>query len=161
MGSVLSSKFYILHKWLTSLYIFSHTFLCSWHYTLLSTPFVRHPSQSEFHYSRRISAEGIIYYSAILSVRGKQKLVSLSASKVQFLHLSTQHNLPRSYPSFVDDTQFPPFNALNIRGLYFTRKLTLETHIFAICRAPLMKLCVLCLIFFLTPPQWQTLYKNT
>ncbi|MPC56848.1 hypothetical protein E2C01_050814 [Portunus trituberculatus] len=54
---------------------------------------------------------------------GEENLVVFNASKTQFLHLSTLHNLPENYPLFLNDTQLSPFSILNILGLSFTHNL--------------------------------------
>ncbi len=57
---------------------------------------------------------------SVISDWGRANLVKFNASKTQFLHLSTRHNLPETYPLFFSDTQLSPSSTLNILGLSFT-----------------------------------------
>ena len=82
-----------------------------------------------------------------------------NASKTQFLHLSTRHNLPNNYPLFFKDIQLSP-SALNIIDLYFTCNLNWKLHI-SLAKTASMKLGVLSrLRQFYSPPQLLTLYRG-
>ena len=84
-----------------------------------------------------------------------------NASKTQFLHLSTRHNLPDNYPLFFNDTQLSPSSTLNILGLSFTKNLNWKFHISSLAKTASMKLGVLCrLRQFFSPYQLLTLYRG-
>ena len=83
---------------------------------------------------------------------GKANHVLFNASKTQFLHLSTRHNLPNDYPLLFIDTQPSPSPTLNILGLSFTCNLNRKFHI-SLAKTASMKLGVLShLRQFFSPP---------
>ena len=65
-----------------------------------------------------------------------------NASKTQFFHLSSRHNLPNNYPLFFTDTQLSPSSTLNILSLSFTYNLNWKLHI-SLAKTASMKLGVL------------------
>ncbi len=65
-----------------------------------STSFDRRPTLQGLQDSRLEAAERLTSDLALISDSGRRNLVSLNASKTQFLYLSTRHNLPNSYPLF-------------------------------------------------------------
>ncbi|MPC31099.1 hypothetical protein E2C01_024378 [Portunus trituberculatus] len=73
--------------------------------------------------------------------RDKENLVVFNASKTQFLHLSTQHNLLDNYPLFFNDTQLSPSSTLNILGVSYN--LNWKLHISSLAKTASMKLGVL------------------
>ncbi len=92
-----------------------------------STSFDRRPTLQDLQESRLEAAERLTSDLALISDWGRRTLVSFNASKTQFLHLSTRHNLPNSYPQFFDNTQLSPSSTLNILGLSFTTQSTQES----------------------------------
>ena len=84
-----------------------------------------------------------------------------NASKTQFFHLSTRHNLPNNYPLFFSDTQLSPSPTLNILGLSFTSNLNWKLHTSSLAKTASMKLSVLSrLRQFYLPLQLLTLYRE-
>ena len=84
-----------------------------------------------------------------------------NASKTQFLHLSTRHNLPNNYPLFFNDTQLSPSSTLNILGVSFTQSLNWKFHISSLAKTASMKLGVLNrLRQFFSPQQLLSVYKG-
>ena len=82
-------------------------------------------------------------------------------SVVQFLYLSTRHNLPNNYSLFFNDTQLSPSPTLNILGLSFTCNLSWKLHISSLAKTASVKLGVLShLCQFYSPPQLLTLYRG-
>merc|ERR1711980_39032 len=79
----------------------------------------------------------------IISDWGRRNLVSFNASKTQFLHLSTRHNLPDDYPLFFDNTQLSPYPTLNILGLSFTQNHNWKFHISSLAKSASSRLGVL------------------
>ena len=73
-----------------------------------STSFHRRPTLQEGHTSRMEASERLTSDLSKISDWGKTNLVLFNASKTQFLHLSTPHNLPNNYPLFFIDTQLSP-----------------------------------------------------
>ncbi len=70
-----------------------------------STSFDRRPTLQDLQDSRLETAECLTSDLALISVWFRRNLVSFNASKTHFLHLSTRHKLPNSYPLFFDNTQ--------------------------------------------------------
>src|SRR6201990_2527222 len=60
---------------------------------------------------------------------GRENMVVFNASKTQFLHLSTRHNLPHNYDIFLENTRLKPSFVLNILGVSFSRDLSWKDHI--------------------------------
>src|ERR1700755_2019506 len=87
-------------------------------------------------------------------------MVVLNASKTQFLHLSTRHNLPYNYGIF-ENTQPKPSSVLNILGVSFSRDLSWKDHITSLSKQASKSLGVLSrLRSFFTPPQLLALYRG-
>ncbi|KAL7645480.1 UNVERIFIED_CONTAM: hypothetical protein RMT77_003866 [Armadillidium vulgare] len=83
-----------------------------------------------------------------------------NASKTQFLHLSTRHNLPPNY-IFFENTQLKPSSLLNILGVSFSRDVSWKDHITSLSKQASKKLDVLRrLQNFFTPPQLLVLYRD-
>ncbi len=79
--------------------------------------------------------------------------------KTQFLHLTTRHNLPNSYPLFFDNTHVSP-STLNILGLFITQNLNWKLHISSLTQSASSKLGVLYrLRQFLFPAQLMSIYR--
>ncbi len=92
---------------------------------------------------------------------GRRNLVSFNASKTHFLHLSTRHNLPNSYPLFFDNAQLSPSSTLNILGLSFTQNLNWKLHISSLTKSASSKLGVLYRVRqFLSPAQLISIYRS-
>ncbi len=85
-----------------------------------STSFDGRPTLQDLQDSRLEAAERLTSDLAIISNLGRRNLVSFNVSKAQFLHLSTRHNLPNSYPLFFDNKHLSHSSTLNILGLSFT-----------------------------------------
>ncbi|MPC51106.1 hypothetical protein E2C01_044945 [Portunus trituberculatus] len=64
-----------------------------------------------------------------ISDQDRENLVEFKASKTQFLHLSTRHNLPDNYSLFFNNTQLSPSSTLNILHLSFAHNLNWKLHI--------------------------------
>ena len=128
-GSVLSPTLFLLFindlLSSTSCPIHSYADDSTLHY---STSFNSRPSQQVLQASRLDAAERLTSDLSIISDWGKRNLVSFNASKTQFLHLSTRHNLPNNYPLFFDDTQLFPSSSINILGLYISYSLKWKLH---------------------------------
>ena len=126
-----------------------------------STKFDRRPTQQELINSRRDAIERLTSDLSLISDWGKANLVLFNASKTQFLHLSTRHNLPDSYPLFFDDTHLSLSSTLDILGLSFTKNLNWKLHISSLAKTASKKLGVLWrLRQHFSPPQLLTLYRG-
>ncbi|MPC65896.1 hypothetical protein E2C01_060034 [Portunus trituberculatus] len=75
------------------------------------------PTLQEVSRSRRDATERLTSDFPKISDWGRENLVVFNASKTQFLHLSTRHNLPDNYPLFFSDTQLSPSSTLIILGI--------------------------------------------
>ncbi|KAL7640936.1 UNVERIFIED_CONTAM: hypothetical protein RMT77_008073 [Armadillidium vulgare] len=88
-------------------------------------------------------------------------MVVFNATKTQFLHLSTRHNLPRNYDIFFENTQLRPSSVLNILGVSFSRDLSWTDHITSLSKQASKRLGVLRrLQYFFTPPQLLAVYRG-
>ncbi|KAL7629944.1 UNVERIFIED_CONTAM: hypothetical protein RMT77_014945 [Armadillidium vulgare] len=88
-------------------------------------------------------------------------MVIFNASKTQFLHLSTRHNLPHNYDIFFENTQLEPSSVLNILGVSFSRDLSWKDHITSLSKQASKRLGVLRrLQNYFTPPQLLALYRG-
>ncbi|KAL7630252.1 UNVERIFIED_CONTAM: hypothetical protein RMT77_019605 [Armadillidium vulgare] len=88
-------------------------------------------------------------------------MVVFNASKTQFLHLSTRHNLPHNYDIFFENTQLKPSSVLNILGVSFSRDLSWKDHITSLSKQASKRLGVLRRLHsFFTPPQLLALYRG-
>src|ERR1044072_2197184 len=88
-------------------------------------------------------------------------MVVFNATKTQFLHLSTRHNLTHNYDIFFENTQLKPSSVLNILGVSFSRDLSWKDHITSLSKQASKRLGVLRrLQHFFTPPQLLALYRG-
>ena len=161
-GSVLSPTLFLIFiddlLNLTSCPIHSYADDSTLHF---STSFSRRPTQSDLDHSRRDAMERLNSDLALISDWGATNLVTFNASKTQFLHLSTRHNLPTNYPLFFNDTQLHPSSTLDILGLSFTKSLNWKLHISSLTKSASKKLGVLFrLRQFFAPHQLLALYKG-
>ncbi len=121
-----------------------------------STSSDRKPTLQELQDSRMKAAERLTSDLAIIFDWGGRNLESFNASKTQFLHLSTRHNLPNSCPLFFDNKQV----TLNILGLSNTQNLKWKLYISLTKSAP-SKLGVLYLLRqCLSPAQLMSIYRG-
>ena len=88
-------------------------------------------------------------------------MVVFNATKTQFLHLSTRHNLPHNYDIFFENTQLRPSSVLNILGVSFSRDLSRKDHITSLSNQASKRLGVLRrLQNYFTTPQLLDLYRG-
>ena len=126
-----------------------------------SMAFPSRPTQQQVINSRSNALERLTSDLSLISDWGKTNLVMFNASKTQFLHLSTRHNLPNNYPLFFNDTQLSPSPTLNILGVSFTQSLNWKFHISSLAKTASMKLGVLNrLRQFFSPQQLLSVYKG-
>ncbi len=111
-----------------------------------STSFDRRPTLRDLQDSRLEAAEHLKSDLALISDWERRNLVSFNASKTQFLHLSTRHNIPNSYPLFFDNTQLSPSSTLNILGLSFTQNLNWKLHISSLSLNQLPRSWAFCVV---------------
>ena len=161
-GSVLSPTLFLLFindlLDLTSCPIHSYADDSTLHF---STSFQRRPTQQELEISRGDAMEHLTSDLSLISDWGRKNLVTFNASKTQFLHLSTRHNLPNSYPLYFNDTQLSPSSTLDILGLSFTKSLNWKLHISSLTKTASQKLGALFrLRQFFTPHQLLALYRG-
>ena len=161
-GSVLSPTLFLIFindlLSLTQCPIHSYADDSTLHY---STSFTRRPNSQELTASRLDAAQRLTSDLSLISDWGRRNLVSFNASKTQFLHLSTRHNLPDSYPLFFNDTQLSPSSTLDILGLSFTKSLNWKFHISSLAKAASQKLGVVWRLRpFFSPPQLLALYRG-
>src|ERR1044072_3783018 len=96
---------------------------------------------------------------SLISNWGRGNMVAFNASKTQFLHHSTRHNLPHNYDIFFENTQLKPSSLLNILGVSFSRDLSWKHHITSLLKQASKRLGVLRgLQYFFTPPQLLALH---
>src|ERR1700755_775199 len=92
---------------------------------------------------------------------GRENMVVFNASKTQFLHLSTRHNLPHNYDSFFENTQLKPSSLLKIVFVSFSYDLSWKDHIISLSKQASKRLGVMWrLQHFFTRPQLLTLYRG-
>ncbi|KAL7641293.1 UNVERIFIED_CONTAM: hypothetical protein RMT77_008431 [Armadillidium vulgare] len=161
-GSVLSPTLFLLFindlLSITSTPIHSYADDSTLHY---SFHFERRPSQQQLIEARRVALEQLISDLSLISNWGKENMVVFNASKTQFLHLSTRHNLPHNYDIFFENTQLKPSSLLNILGVSFSRDLSWKDHITSLSKQASKRLGVLRrLQYFFTPPQLLALYRG-
>jgi hypothetical protein len=97
---------------------------------------------------------------SLISNWGRENMVFFNASKTQFLHLYTQHNLPHNY-IFFENTQLKPSSFLNILGVSFSCDLSWEDHIISLSKQASKRLGVLRrLQHFFNLPQLLALYRG-
>src|ERR1700755_603917 len=80
---------------------------------------------------------------SLISNWGRENMVVFNASKTQFLHLSTRHNLPYNYDIFFENTQLKPSSVLNILRVSFSRDLSWKDHIISLPKQASKRLGVL------------------
>ncbi len=95
-----------------------------------STSFDRHPNLQELQISRNDAGERSTLDLSTICDWGRRNLISLNASKTQFLHLLTRENLPHNYSLFFKNT--PTLYSL---GLSFTTKLNWKFHISSLAKS--------------------------
>ena len=129
-GSVLSPTLFLLFindlLSVTSSPIHSYADDSTLHY---SFHFERRPSQQQLIEARRVALEQLTSDLSRISNWGRENMVVFNATKTQFLHLSTRHNLPYNYDIFFENTQLKPSSVLNILGVSFSRDLSWKDHI--------------------------------
>ncbi len=108
-----------------------------------STSFDRYPNHQLTEIARIDATERLTSDLFIVSNWGRRNLVSFNASKTQFLHISTRHDLSLNFPLFFNNTQLSPSSTLNCLGLSFTPKLNWNFHISSLAKSASWKLCVL------------------
>ncbi len=161
-GSVLSPTLFLLfindRLSVTNCHIHSYADVSTLHF---STSFDRRPTLQDLQDSRLEAAERLTLDLALISNWGRRNLVSFNASKTQFLHLSTRHNLPNSYPLFFNNTQLSPSSTLNILGLSFTQNFNWKLHSSSLTKSASSKLGVLYrLRQFLSPAKLISIYRG-
>src|ERR1700755_1995838 len=126
-----------------------------------SFQFGKRPTQQQLIDSRRVALDQLTSDLSLISNWGRENMVVFNASKTQFLHLSTRHNLPHNYDIFFENTQLKPSSVLNILGVSFSRDLSWKDHITSLSKQASKRLCVLRrLRGFFTPPQLLALYRG-
>ena len=104
-GSVLSPIIFLLFindiLSITSSPIHSYADDSTLHY---SFQFERRPFQQQLIDSRRMALEQLTSDLSCILNLGRENMVVFNASKTQFLHLSTRHNLPHNYDIFFENT---------------------------------------------------------
>ncbi|KAL7633754.1 UNVERIFIED_CONTAM: hypothetical protein RMT77_015708 [Armadillidium vulgare] len=71
------------------------------HYSL---QFEKRLTQQQLIDSRRVALEQLTFDLSLISNWGRENMIVFNASKTQFLHLSTRHNLPHNYDIFFENT---------------------------------------------------------
>src|ERR1700755_3502152 len=108
------------------------------------TPFIlKGSSQQQLLDARRVALEQLTSDLSRISNWGRENMVIFNASKIQFLYLSTRHNLPHNYNIFFENTQLKPSTVLNILGVYFSRDLSWKYHITSLSKQASKRLGVL------------------
>ncbi len=108
-----------------------------------SITFKSRPSQTELHNARLDATKRLASDLSIISDWDRRNLVSFSASKAEFLHLSTRHHLPDTYPLFFNNTLLSPSRALNILDLSLSNDLNWIFHFCSLAKSASAKLGVL------------------
>ena len=102
----------------------------------ITNPIHSHADDSTFHYSTRLQQRPS--QQALEDPRGKANehvnsdltkisdwgikiLVTFNASKTQFFHLFTRHNLPHNHPIFFNNTRIDPSSSLNMLRVSFSQ----------------------------------------
>ncbi len=123
--------------------------------------FKSRPSQIELRNAQLDATERLACDLSIISDWGRRNLVSFNASKNRFLHLSTQHHLPDTYPLFFDNTLLSSSSTLNILGLSLSHNLNWKFHISSLAKLASTKLGVLHRRWqHFSPSQMLTIYKG-
>ena len=162
-GSVLSPTLFLLFindlLNCTSSPIHSYADDSTLHY---SFSFKRPPSQQALQNAREEALARLNSDLSKISDWGKENLVVFNASKTQFLHLSTRHNLPHDYPIFFNDTQLNPSSSLDILGISISSDFSWKNHLTSLAKTASQKLGVLNrLRGFFSPAQLLALYRGT
>ncbi len=92
-----------------------------------STTFKSRSSQTEPH-NARLDARERLASDLYLFWLGQKDPSVLQCLKTQFLHLSTRHHLPDTYPLFFDNTRLSPSSTVNSLGLSLSNKLNRKFH---------------------------------
>ncbi len=124
-GSVLSPTLFLLFIndiSITECSIHSYADDSTLHY---SSTFKSHLSQIGLHNAQLDATERLASNLSIIFDWGRRNLVSFNASKTLFLHLSTRHHLPDTYPLFFNNIWLSPSSTLNILGLSLSNDLNL------------------------------------
>jgi hypothetical protein len=161
-GSVLSPTLFLIFindlLSVTSAPIHSYADDSTLHYSFQLGPC---PTQSQIFNARRMALERLTSDLSLISKWGKENMVVFNASKTQFLHLTTRHNLPDNYNIFFENTQLNPSAVLNILGVSFSRDLTWKDHVVSLTKQASKRLGVLRrLQRFFTSDQLLALYKG-
>ncbi|KAL7629919.1 UNVERIFIED_CONTAM: hypothetical protein RMT77_019962 [Armadillidium vulgare] len=160
-GSVLSPTLFLLFindLSVTSSPIHSYADESTLHY---SFHFERRPSYQQLIEARRVALEQLTSDLSRISNWGRENMVVFNATRTQFLHLSTRHNLPHNYDIFFENTQLKPSSVLNILGVSFSRDLSWKDPITSLSKQASKRLGVLRrLQHFFTPPQLLALYRG-
>src|ERR1700755_2540123 len=143
-GSVLSPTLFLLFindlLSITSSPIHSYADDTILHY---SFHFERRSSQQQLIEARRVALEQLTFDLSRISNWGRENMGVFNATKTQFLHLSTRHNLPHNYDIFFENTQLKPSSVLNILGVSFSRDLSWKDHITSLSKQASKRLGVL------------------
>ena len=161
-GSVLSPTLFLIFindlLSVTSSPIHSYADDSTLHY---SFHFERRPSQLQLAIAREAALERLASDLSRISNWGRENMVVFNASKTQFLHLTTRHNLPDTYNIFFENTELKPSPVLNILGVSFSRDLSYKDHIVSLTKQASKRLGVLRrLRNFFTPSQLLALYRG-
>ena len=161
-GSVLSPTLFLIFindlLSVTSSPIHSYADDSTLHY---SFHFERRPTQLQLSNAREAALERLASDLSRISNWGRENMVIFNASKTQFLHLTTRHNLPNTYNIFFENTELKSSPVLNILGVSFSRDLSYKDHIVSLTKQASKRLGVLRrLQNFFTPPQLLALYRG-
>src|ERR1044072_8311266 len=87
-------------------------------------------------------------------------MVVFNASKTQFIHLSTRHNILSHNYDIFENIRLKSSSVLNILGVSFSRDLSWKDHLTSLSKQASKRLGVLRrLQHFFTPPQLLALYR--
>ena len=127
----------------------------------VSTHYRKRPTQQHLEETRGVAIARLNSDLSIISDWGTENLLDFNATKTQFLHLSTRHDLPNGYSPLFNNTQLNPSSSLNILGVSFSRDLSWKDHISSLTKSSSMKLAMLYrLKNFFTPEQLLSLYRG-
>lgn len=80
------------------------------------------------------------------------------ASKLFYLHLSIQHNIPNTYPQFFN-THLSSFSTLDILGLFVSQSLNWKIHIPLLTKSASAKMVVMYRLHQFSPAQMLSIYR--